>query len=238
MQRNYLNNIHAYLVKLLCLFALVFTVQQSNAQLRHWDTIKHYVRTSKPSFALELDGRQSFIRETPVIIDGVRIGADFGGRVRLFIGAYWNRSTVSRTFTINRYTSSERVIRQELNMFYVSATGEYVFYNSKHWELAVPVQLGFGTSTRARYDINSGAEFERIHPSFVPFEFGFKAMYRITDWLNVSAGLGYRYALFSRAVSDDFSAMYYTYGIGISPLKILQKVGVLEEKDGKLRLKQ
>lgn len=238
MQNRSLNNIHNFFVHLFCALTFFLIVQKSNAQLRHWDTIKHYVSTAKPIFALELDGRQSFFREIPVVIDGIRVGADFGNRVRFFIGGYWNRNKVSRSFTINRYTPSERKIRQDLSMFYISATAEYVFHSTKHWELAVPVQIGFGSGKRTRYDALNNTQIEQVSSGFVPLEFGFKAMYKITDWLNVSAGLGYRYALFSSTVSDDFSAVHYTYGIGISPIKILKKVGVLEEKDGKLRLKQ
>jgi hypothetical protein len=208
------------------------------AQYNPLDTIKHYVTHSKPSYVIELDGRHSFVREAPVIIDGFRLGADFGDKVRLFVGGYWSRHKVSRTFLQNQYTTYERLIRQDISMFYVSATAEYVVYNTKHWELAVPVQIGFGRGKRTRYDAYTGAQISEIRPGFVPFEFSLHAMYRITDWLNVSAGLGYRYALFSNTVSDDFSAPLYTYGIGISPIRILKKIGVLEEKNGKLRLKQ
>lgn len=217
--------------------AFLLAGKHSIAQWQVWDTITHYVTTKKPSFVVELDGRHSFIREAPVIIDGIRAGADFDDKVRLFVGAYWSRRTVSRTFIINRYTPFQDTIRQDLSMFYISATGEYVVHNSKHWELDVPVQVGFGVGKRTRYDANTGAPIEQRRPSFVPLEFSFRAIYRITDWLNVSAGIGYRYALFSRIVSDDFSAVHYTYGIGISPVTILKKVGVLEEKNGKLRLK-
>lgn len=239
MHTKFLNIISHAILKSVCLFLFLFISFKTKAQLtQHWDTITHYVKNSKPTFALELDGRQSFFREIPVTIDGIRIGANYGNRVKFFIGAYWNRNKVARNFTINRYTLQERKIRQEVRMFYLSATAEYVFYTTKHWELAVPVQLGYGRGIRTRFDAVTNNEIEKINTGFVPFEFGFKAMYKITDWLNVSAGLGYRYALFSNIVSDEFSAVHYTYGIGLSPIKILKKVGVLEEKNGKLRLKQ
>lgn len=222
----------------MAVFGFLLLYVQSNAQFQVWDTVKHYVTTTKPTFVLELDGRHSFIREAPVIVDGIRAGADFGDKVRLFGGIYWSRHKVSRTFIINRYTRYERNVRQDLSMFYISATGEYVVYNSKHWELDVPVQIGFGSGKRTRYDASTGEQIEQGRHAFIPFEFSFRAIYRITDWLNVSAGIGYRYALFSSTVSDDFSAVHYTYGIGISPIKILKKVGVLEEKNGKLKLKR
>lgn len=222
----------------MAVFGFLLLYVQGNAQFQVWDTVKHYVTTKKPSFVLELDGRHSFIREAPVIVDGIRAGADFGDKVRLFGGVYWSRQKVSRTFIVNRYTPFERNVRQDLSMFYISATGEYVVYKSKHWELDVPVQIGFGSGKRTRYDATTGEQIEQGRHAFIPFEFSFRAIYRITDWLNVSAGIGYRYALFSTTVSDDFSAVHYTYGIGISPIKILKKVGVLEEKNGKLKLKR
>lgn len=218
-----------------CIYGLF--QMQAKGQFRPWDTVYHYVSTAKPSFQLELDGRKSFFRETPVVIDGFRVGADFKSKVRLFMGAYWNRRPVQRSFIINRYTLAERHITQKISLFYVSATLEYVLHDSKHWELSVPIQLGIGRGRRTRYDYFNGNEIETLRPFFVPFEFSFKARYRITDWLSVSAGLGYRYALFSSAVSDDFSAPHYTYGIGISPIRILKRIGVLEEKNGKLRFK-
>lgn len=217
---------------------LIFFCTTAKAQHNPWDTIKYYVGNKKPSFVVELDGKHSFFREAPVVVDGLRAGADFDDKVRLFIGVYGNRFKVSRTFIENQYTIAERRIQQDLSMTYVSATCEYVVHNSKHWELAVPVQVGYGVGKRTRYNAATSEQLEQIRPGFVPLEFNFRAMYRITDWLNVSAGLGYRYALFSSIVSDDFSAPNYTYGIGISPIRILKKIGVLEDKKGKLQLKK
>jgi hypothetical protein len=229
---------YTYLLKFTAITALLLFCSVANGQYRILDSIKYYVTTQKPTFLLELDGRNSFIREAPVTIDGVRAGLDFGNKVRLFIGAYWSRHKVSRTYTQHIYTPNERVVRQELSMFYVAPTLEYVVYNSKRWELAVPARVGFGKGNRKRYDATTGTLIEESRPGFVPLEFSFRAMYRITDWLNVSAGLGYRYAIFSSSVSDDFSAPHYTYGVGISPIKILKKLGVLEENNGKLQLKK
>lgn len=238
MSQQVQNKVTTIILRFALVLAICFCFHtKAIGQYRPWDTVYHHVSTGKPAYILELDGRQSFFRETPVVIDGFRVGADFNNKIRLFIGAYWNRRPVERSFIINRYTLAERHITQKLSLFYVSGTLEYVLYNSKHWELAVPIQLGIGRGKRTRYDYFAGNEIETKTPFFVPFEFSFKARYRITDWLSVSAGLGYRYAMFSKVVGDDFSAPHYTYGIGISPIRILKRLGILEEKNGKLRFK-
>lgn len=226
---------YGYIIKTACLLFAFFLAGNCFAQYRPWDTVAYYVKNNKPVYLIELDGRNSFIREAPVKIDGLRVGVDYGNKIRFFLGAYLSRGAVERTFITNRYTVNERHVRQRLSMFYMAATAEYVVYNSPHWELAVPVQIGFGKGNRWRYDGITGVMFEHKQPAFVPFEVSFRAMYRILPWLNVSAGLGYRYALFSNSVSDDFSAPVYTYGIGISPVKLLKKLNILEEKNGKLR---
>lgn len=232
------SNNYNRLLKFPAIIVLVLLCSQASSQYRLLDSIKYYVTTQRPTLVVGLDGHKSFIREAPVTIDGVRAGLDFGNKVRLYLGAYWSRHKVSRTYIQHIYTPNERVVWQELSMFYVAPTIEYVVYNSEHWELAVPARIGFGKGHRKRYDYATGTLIEEARPGFVPFEFSFRAMYRITDWLNVSAGLGYRYAMFSSSVSDDFSAPHYTYGVGVSPIKVLKRLGVLEEKNGKLQLKE
>ncbi len=183
------------------------------AQYNLADTFRHYLK-EEPDFYLSLDGRNSFIRDQKALVDGFRFGLSYGGKVRLLTGLYRLRHPIERTYIYAPGTVQQEWRKQVNKFTYWGLSCDYVVYNRGRWKLAVPVQSGLGFGSRVERNALGEVVFnERFR--FVPLTASLNASYRILPWFYASAGLGYRYALFSRTVSSDFSAPIYTYGLGI-----------------------
>lgn len=185
----------------------------AKAQYSLSDTFKIYL-AKKPTLYVSLDGRNSFVRDNPAIIDGVRFGLNYGGKIRLLAGIYDLRKPIFRTYTYAPATPEEEVRVQKNTFFYFGLTLDYVVYNKNRWKLAIPIQTGFGFGNRQERTLQTELRLDK-DLKFVPLEISLQASFRILPWLSAGAGLGYRYAVFSNSVSHDFSAPIYTYGLGL-----------------------
>lgn len=177
------------------------------------DTFKIYM-AQKPSLYFSFDGRNSFVRDQPAIIDGLRMGLSFGGKIRLLAGMYILRNPIVREYIYAPFTPRMEYRKQTNDFRYVSLTCDYVLYNQNRWKLSLPVQLGYGFGSRVERNVSGTVREQHSFP-FVPLEAAFSASFKPLPWFFLSAGLGYRYALFSSKVSYDFSAPIYSYGLGI-----------------------
>ncbi len=193
------------------LFFSAFSLLKAQYSLS--DTFRFYLK-EKPSLYVSLDGRNSFVRDAPAIIDGVRFGLNYGGKIRLLAGIYDLRFPIFRTYTHAPGTPQEEVRVQRNSFYYFGLTLDYVLYNQGRWKLMLPVQTGYGFGSRQERTPFGDLRLDR-ELTFMPLELSFSASFRILPWLSAGAGLGYRYALFSNNISDDFSAPIYTYGLGI-----------------------
>jgi len=188
---------------------------QLSAQFNFIDTFKFYT-SKESSFFVDFDGRNSFISDRPASIGGAVAGLSFQNVINIYAGIYWNKNQILSTETINIALPNQTTLHYQYRMFYVAATLEYAFYKTNKWYLSVPFQTGIGGGYRYTL-INSNEKTDKLSHIFVPIEASFRARYYILDRLSASAGVGIRYALFSKVFSDQFSAPTYNYGIGIVP---------------------
>jgi hypothetical protein len=198
-------------------FFLILIIPFCGAKLRAQynpaDTFRIYLK-KKPSLYFSMDGRNSFVRDRPAIIDGARIGLSYGGKIRLLAGIYDLRFPIYRVYKYKAGTPEEEWRTQRSDFTYVSFTCDYVVYNQKKWKLSIPVQTGIGWGSRKEWSQQGENRMDKGF-AFIPLDISLSANYRIFPWLYAGGGLGYRYALFSTTISSDFSAPIYTYGIGI-----------------------
>jgi len=192
---------------------LLFVCVSLQAQYNLSDTFRIYLK-KKPSLYLSLDGRNSFVRDQPAQIQGVRFGLNYGGKIRILGGIYRLKNTITREYLYAPGTPEEEIRIQANKLTYMGITCDYVLYNRDRWKLAAPVLLGYGFGDRLERDLLGQVKLDKEF-RFVPFEVALNANYRVLPWFYLGAGIGYRYALFSNSVSKDFSAPIYTYGMGV-----------------------
>jgi hypothetical protein len=172
------------------------------AQVNPIDSIRTALQNGG-SFAIGLDGRNSFIAGSPARVMGFRVGMDCG-TVRLYTGLY----SLGKPVPGQGYTLPGDTLTSRLNFSYWGQTVDWRIYEDDRWELAFPVQAGIGIAYRERF--RNGVSEQRKRPLFIPVEMQFTAIYKLTRYIGLSAGLGFR---ISTLKGSSFNGPVYTYGI-------------------------
>jgi hypothetical protein len=172
------------------------------AQVNPIDSIRTALQNGG-SFAIGLDGRNSFIAGSPARVMGFRVGMDCG-TVRLYTGLY----SLGKPVPGQGYTLPGDTVSSKLNFSYWGQTVDWRIYEDDRWELAFPVQAGIGIAYRERF--RNGVSEQRKRPLFIPVEMQFTAIYKLTRYIGLSAGLGFR---ISTLKGSSFNGPVYTYGI-------------------------
>ena len=167
------------------------------------DSVKLALKNT-PTIPLSFDKRNSFISGNATRIWGIKAGVDYG-KVAL-LGAFYTASLNENNQNTFDYT-------------YISAIGEYHWYQSYRFRLYQSIQLGVGVA-----DEKIGNDYN-THMIF-PLETGVSVNVRLLKYFGLYCGLGARWSM--DGVSQ-FSAPYYTYGI-----KLLTRDLVRDIKKGTL----
>ncbi len=194
--------IHTRNKMLLTLLAAGLAMGKTAAQVNPIDSIRTALQNGG-SFAIGLDGRNSFIAGTPARVLGFRVGMDCG-TVRLYTGIY----SLGKSVPGQGYTLPGDTVTSKLNFSYWGQTVDWRLYEDDRWELALPVQAGIGIAYRERF--RNGVSEQRKRPFFIPLEMQFTAIYKLTRYIGLSAGLGFR---ISTLKGSSFNGPVYTYGI-------------------------
>jgi hypothetical protein len=199
------------------------------------DTIR-YCLQQKPQPFIKFDGRNSFIENSRAKIFGVKAGVSFGKRLHFGLG--YNQlipptsSFDKIVYFPDSYGSMFPVIKR-LRMYYLSVHAEYVFYQTKHWELSMPLQLGIGKSYYT-YSIfgskqRSDEAFNFIYEPAVSIE------YKIVKWFGVGADVGYRFMLTSdKQLNTNFTSPTYAFKLLIYYSEIFKSLFPKSKLAGKM----
>jgi hypothetical protein len=187
---------------LLSLLAGGLFIGETTAQVNPIDSIRTALIRGG-SFAIGLDGRNSFIAGSPARVMGFRVGMDCG-TVRLYTGLY----SLGKPVPGQGYTLPGDTVSSKLNFSYWGQTVDWRLYEDERWELALPVQAGIGIAYRERF--RNGISEQRKRPFFIPVEVQFTAIYKLTRYFGLSAGLGFRV---SSLKGSSFNGPVYYYGI-------------------------
>jgi hypothetical protein len=164
-------------------------------------------RGLKPT--INLDNRNSFLHSEAVAVFGARLGLEWNTRYRAGIGFYWIPTELQARLNpqmINRYF----VQGEQLEMYYASVYFEYVLASRKNWEISTPLQFGYGRTNlpftlQGLFPPQPGTDSDMqnlwlLEPSV-------NGYYRVSPWMGLGAGVGYRHTLFaSNSVEQNFNA--------------------------------
>jgi hypothetical protein len=176
------------------------------------DTIK-YVLKQKPQLFGELDSRNSFISNSRAKVVGGKIGLNYGSRLYLGLG-YSQLSQPAKNFDKEiYYTNSNQLpdsIKATLKFFYFSVCAEYVYYQTKHWLLSIPLQLGVGKTDYQYSILNQKKESEKSL-AFV-YEPAISVQYKFVKWVGVGVDIGFRFmATDYKKLNQKFNSPTYAF---------------------------
>ena len=205
----------SFLLPLFCCFTLV-----ANAQL--YDSLRESLK-KKPSIHFKFDSRNSFISSRRAQIWGVKLGADYGKKLRLGLGFNFLNSNFSTDFYYPSEKGNDTVTRK-LKIRYGCAYIEYVFYRQKNWEFSIPVQFSLGSiwynySFKGINDLRS-----RKHLLFL-YEPTLSGQYKVFKWLGLGADVGFRYALIkNHFIEEKLSSPVYVFKVIVYWGELYKKV--------------
>lgn len=159
---------------------------------------------SRIRFMLNLDNRESMIKDHELNIYGLRIGLQFGKHWRVGMGYYNIFTPLDIPFVYRRQRYQLEIYFKELTVF-----GEYVFLQNKHWEFSVAGHFGEGfarQSTKNRKDVI----LKTSETNAALLEGSISGHYKIWYWVGIGAGIGYRRMLNpDQLLKDNYDAPIY-----------------------------
>lgn len=160
----------------------------------------------KPKFSLRFDTRNSFISNKAAKIRGIKFGLDYGKDVTVGMSFNWLDKKFSTTKEVKVGADT---LEANLDFGYLGFYFEYTFFRTEHWEISIPVQLGFGSTYFAYKDGNDKQKRLSQKPIIV-YEPSMTADYRFWRYLGVGAGVGYRLMLVNnKDIEGNFNSPIY-----------------------------
>jgi len=211
-------------IKILFLFFLLSSCILLKAQPT-LDTIK-YCLTQKPHFFARLDSRNSFIDNSLVNIFGAKAGVRYNKRLSFGIGYYQLYNPPGNFHEDVYYINSfgrPYIIQKGLKMYYFAAAVDYTFYQSKHWELGMPLQIGIG---KTFYQYTEGGVKHKTNQSanFI-YEPTISVDYKIIKWFGVGVDFGYRFMVTqNRKLNKQFNSPIIAFGLSIYYSEIVKSL--------------
>lgn len=199
-----------YLLLFIFSFIVVFT---SHAQLM--DSIAHHFQV-KPKFNARFDSRNSFIASQNARVFGIKIGWEYNDTIKLGIGYNRLNSKISKQkYFLNENTLEIDTLESVLKFEYLSPFFEYVFFKTKRWEQAIPVQIGIGNSHFEYVDKDGIVHYENYRPVLL-YEPTMTTQFKIFPWIGLGAGIGYRLILVgNRQINENFNSPVYLLKIKV-----------------------
>lgn len=184
---------------------VIFSVGVTKSQIVEEDISE--AMQKKPDFFLRFDSKNSFIANAGVKIWGLNAGMNHGDTFKYGVGLYGLSTPVKRDYfeTVN---GIEDTVHSSLDFTYFSLFGEYIFYQTRHWQASIPLQIGLG---RSGFSGTLNDNTYNYHKKTVLlYEATLTGHYRFLRYFAIGAGIGYRIMLMDNKQLDlDLSSPIY-----------------------------
>ena len=176
------------------------------------DTLKNCLK-QRPHLFAKLDTRNSFINNGRAKIFGLKVGLNYGKRLSFGIG-YNQLYPPAKNFDTKIYYKNQDnlvdSVTANLKLFYFSTHIEYVFYQTKHWELSMPLQIGLG-QTCYKYKLDGAYKKTEKNLNFI-YEPSVSIEYKYLKWIGVGAEVGFRFMITKdRKLNQNFNSPTYAF---------------------------
>jgi hypothetical protein len=194
---------------LLLFYMFSFLVSEGN------DTIK---TKDKVSFVVQIDRRNSFIRNNHIDINGFLL-ALHKKRHQIGLGFYCLEPWKKPNLLTKQDATGSYQETVKFNLYYSSLNYNYTFFRRGILEMAVPAEAGFGLAhvevIIPRDNFKLG-----VHSFFIPVQIGYFLRLKLTRWFAINGSIGYRKLALKKLVeksgtSINYDGFYYHYGINI-----------------------
>lgn len=166
-----------------------------------FDTIKNaFYYQPKP--IVKLEARNAFVTAGYVKMKYLKLGLSWHRKFKMGVGYAWMKTDISKI--VARDTT-------QLNFGYALLFAEYNFYQSKHWNLEIPVHMGIGRISYKTNDYLTAKKWVPIWEPAMTFEYNF------LRYFGVGFGAGYRLIIKNKVpIIEQFTSPIYIFKFKIS----------------------
>lgn len=205
-------------VLLLTLNPLVFLTQTLTPRQQHIkdsltarlkaDSI-HIYRPQKYRPFVNLDQRNSFIRNQAININGLQLGVLINDRHVFGLGGYV--ITSSSKAQVKTKTDKNISTNRTLNMDYGTFFYQYTILDKRFWEIDIQGEAGLGTYDFKYYDVNTNKLLADRKAGLLVGGIGPLLAFKPTKWVGIIGMVGYRFTS-EKNTNLNFNGFYYSYG--------------------------
>ncbi|MFI5140906.1 MAG: hypothetical protein ACHQII_01005 [Bacteroidia bacterium] len=205
------------------LFAQTLNPQQQHikdsltAQLKADST--HIYRPQKYRPFINLDQRNSFIRNQAININGLQLGVLINDRHVFGLGGYI--ITSSSKAQVKTKTDKNISTNRTLNMDYGTFFYQYTLLDKRFWEIDIQAELGLGTYEFKYYDVNTNKLLADRKAGMLVGGIGPLLAFKPTKWLGIIGMVGYRFTS-EKNTNLNFNGFYYSYGAWFDMRQIIR----------------
>ncbi|MGI4738355.1 MAG: hypothetical protein ACRYG7_24565 [Janthinobacterium lividum] len=166
---------------------------QAAPDLAPRDTARPAPVFARRRLVMQIDSRYSIINNHFSIINGVKLGLEWRGRVRTGAAFYFLSSRIPTRLEPPDNAADEA--DATLRFYNVALYGEYIVLENRRWELGANLQGGMG-AVRIEY---TNEDYNRVRSprDFIALiEPSMAAQMRLFSWASLGAGAGWRQPLF------------------------------------------
>ena len=211
------------------------------------------------AFDLQIDQRNTVFLDKNILgtdvsaaVNGITFGFTYQDRFRIGIGGYFSNAQSAKAFFITDQLYIDKIkilspaavpitkkgkkgylVNSSLNMYYVTPSFEYTFFQSKWLDLSIPLEIGIGYCKMEKSDffndtpipiINAKGKQLNSTDVFIPALVGFTAMLNLSPDVGFAGSVGYRKILKEIGISQNFDGLYYSVGLQLIPENIIAEI--------------
>ncbi len=179
----------------------------------------HIYRPQKYRPYINLDQRNSFIRNQAININGLQFGVLINDRHVFGFGGYI--ITASSKAQIKTKTDKNIPTNRTLNMDYGTFFYQYTILDKRFWEIDIQAEIGLGTYDYKYYEINTNKFLADRKAGLLVGGIGPLLAFKPTKWLGIIGMVGYRFTS-EKNTNLNFNGFYYSYGAWFDVRQIIR----------------
>lgn len=189
--------------------------QNDSSQISEKKIIKR-----KTNFVISADIRQTFVKNSPITIYGGYAGLRFKNKHLISLGYYTlSDSSKQRFRTQNKKQAAPTAPAQEVgadvSLWFLSLGYTRTVYNGKIFKIDIPVEIGIGEGSEGIYNTD-GKLLQLTNANVFPLQVGVSTTIKLTRWFGIHLQAGNREILGKSLFQNQYSGLYYTYGINLN----------------------
>jgi hypothetical protein len=168
----------------------------------------------KPTFIINADFRETLVKNSPITVYGGFLGLRFKDK-NLYSLGYYTLSNSSKMKFKAQNQSQPILVNQDVSLWFISAGYTRTIYDGKFLKIDIPLEIGIGEGTSGLYDTD-GQLIRTANSKIFPLQGGVSTIVKLTRWFGIHLQAGYREMLGKSVFQNQYSGLYYTYGVTLN----------------------